>query len=88
MVDDADGRGESAELQTVARALADAVPPLVERLWRGGPGEIYRETLEVLEGSGGEGIILSVGGGVSPGMPRENVVAMLDALKEFNDRRG
>ena len=49
MVDDADGRGDGAELQTVARALADAVPPLVERLWRVRPGKIYRETLEVLE---------------------------------------
>ena len=31
-------------------------------------------TLDVLEGSGGEGVILSVGGGVSPGMPRENIL--------------
>ena len=45
-------------------------------------------TLEVLEGSGGEGIILSVGGGVSPGMPRENVVAMYEALQSFNASRG
>jgi uroporphyrinogen decarboxylase len=45
------------------------------------------ETLEVLEGSGGEGIILSVGGGTSPGMPRENILAMLEALNEFNAKR-
>jgi uroporphyrinogen decarboxylase len=45
------------------------------------------ETLEVLEGSGGEGIILSVGGGVSPGMPRENILAMQEALNEFNSKR-
>jgi uroporphyrinogen decarboxylase len=45
------------------------------------------ETLEVLEGSGGEGIILSVGGGTSPGMPRENILAMLGALEEFNAKR-
>jgi hypothetical protein len=38
--------------------------------------------------SGGEGIILSVGGGTSPGMPRENIVAMLEALQEFNASRG
>ena len=38
--------------------------------------------------SGGEGIILSVGGGVSPGMPRENILAMLEALEEFNAQRG
>ncbi len=36
---------------------------------------------------GGEGVILSVGGGVSPGMPRENIVAMLEALDEFNGGR-
>jgi hypothetical protein len=28
-----------------------------------------------------------VGGGVSPGMPRENILAMLEALEEFNARR-
>jgi hypothetical protein len=31
-------------------------------------------------------MILSVGGGTSPGMPRENIVAMLEALEEFNAR--
>ena len=41
---------------------------------RGTPDEVRAATLDVLEGSGGEGIILSVGGGVSPGMPRENVL--------------
>jgi len=51
---------------------------------RGTPEEVREATLCVLEKSGGEGIILSVGGGTSPGMPRENIVAMLDALEEFN----
>jgi uroporphyrinogen decarboxylase len=32
-------------------------------------------------------MILSVGGGVSPGMPRENIVAMLEALETFNATR-
>jgi uroporphyrinogen decarboxylase len=54
---------------------------------RGTPEEVKDETLEVLEGSGGEGIILSVGGGVSPGMPRENILAMQEALNEFNSKR-
>jgi uroporphyrinogen decarboxylase len=54
---------------------------------RGTPEEVKDETLEVLEGSGGEGIILSEGGGTSPGMPRENIVAMLEALEEFNAKR-
>lgn len=56
---------------------------------RGTPAEVRRATLEVLEGSGGEGIILSVGGGVSPGMPGTNIRAMVDALAEYHaGRRG
>ncbi len=54
---------------------------------RGTPEEVRKATLEVLEKSGGEGIILSVGGGVSPGMPRANILAMQAALKEFNSSR-
>jgi len=54
---------------------------------RGTPGEVRAATLEVLEKSGGEGIILSVGGGTSPGMPKENILAMLAALEEFNGGR-
>jgi len=54
---------------------------------RGTPEEVREATLDVLEGGGGEGMILSVGGGTSPGMPRENIVAMLDALNEFNSKR-
>jgi uroporphyrinogen decarboxylase len=51
---------------------------------RGTPDEVYDATLDVLEQSEGEGIILSVGGGMSPGMPRENIRAMEKALAEFN----
>jgi uroporphyrinogen decarboxylase len=51
---------------------------------RGTPEEVREATLDVLEKSGGEGIILSVGGGTSPGMPKQNIQAMLDALEEFN----
>jgi uroporphyrinogen-III decarboxylase len=54
---------------------------------RGTPGQVRDETLKVLEAAGGEGMILSLGGGVSPGMPRENILAMLEALEEFNARR-
>jgi len=49
MVDGPDGRGDGTELQAVARALADTVPLLVERLSRARPGRIYREALELLE---------------------------------------
>lgn len=51
---------------------------------QGTPDEVYQATLMVLENSGGEGIILSVGGGVSPGMPGANIEAMQKALAEFN----
>jgi uroporphyrinogen decarboxylase len=54
---------------------------------RGTPAEVKAATLDVLEGSGGEGIVLSVGGGTSPGMPRQNILAMLEALEEFNAGR-
>jgi uroporphyrinogen decarboxylase len=54
---------------------------------RGTPQMVKDATLDVLEGSGGEGIILSVGGGASPGMPRENICAMLEALKQYNATR-
>ncbi|HTX19031.1 MAG TPA: uroporphyrinogen decarboxylase family protein [Bacteroidota bacterium] len=54
---------------------------------RGTPEEVYDATLEVLEKSGGEGIILSVGGGTSPGMPRENILSMARALDDYNTKR-
>jgi len=50
MADSADGRGDgTSELQTVARALSDTVPLLVERLSKARPGHIYRQALELLE---------------------------------------
>jgi uroporphyrinogen decarboxylase len=54
---------------------------------RGTPEEVRDATLDVLEKSGGEGIILSVGGGTSPGMPRQNIQAMVKALDEYNAKR-
>jgi uroporphyrinogen decarboxylase len=54
---------------------------------RGTAEEVRRATLDVLEGAQGQGVILSVGGGVSPGMPRENIRAMQAALREFNMSR-
>jgi uroporphyrinogen decarboxylase len=54
---------------------------------RGTPAEVKRAALDVLAGSGGEGIVLSVGGGTSPGTPRSSIVAMLEALEEFNSSR-
>lgn len=84
--------GKQKNIREVRRRVGDRmcvmgnVNPL-EIAVRGTPEEVKAATLDVLEGSGGEGIILSVGGGVSPGMPRQNILAMLEALKQFNAGR-
>jgi uroporphyrinogen decarboxylase len=84
--------GKQKDIREVKERVGDRmclmgnVNPL-EIAVRGTPDEVRDATLDVLEGSGGEGVILSVGGGTSPGMPRENIVAMLAALEEFNTAR-
>ncbi|MBI4909118.1 MAG: uroporphyrinogen decarboxylase family protein [Acidobacteria bacterium] len=84
--------GKQPDIREVKRrvgqrmCLMGNVNPL-EIAVRGTPGEVRAATLDVLEGSGGEGIILSVGGGVSPGMPRDNILAMRAALDEFHAGR-
>jgi uroporphyrinogen decarboxylase len=83
--------GKQTELEEVKDRIGDRmclmgnVNPL-EIGVRGTPEEVFDATIDVLEQSGGEGIILSVGGGVSPGMPRENIIAMQKALNEFNSK--
>src|SRR3989475_3999162 len=50
MADGANGRGDgTAELRGVARALAETVPQLVDRLSTAKPGRLYRDALELLE---------------------------------------
>ena len=84
--------GKQRDIREVKRrvgkrmCLMGNVNPL-EIAVRGTPAEVRQATLDVLEGSEGEGIVLSVGGGASPGMPRANIVAMLEALEEFNASR-
>jgi uroporphyrinogen decarboxylase len=51
---------------------------------RGTPQEVKTATLNLLQKAGREGVILSLGGGVSPGMPGANIRAMIEAVKEFN----
>jgi len=53
---------------------------------RGSPQEVKTATLNLLRRVGREGIILSVGGGVSPGMPGANIAAMAEAVREFNSQ--
>jgi uroporphyrinogen decarboxylase len=51
---------------------------------RGTPAEVKTATLNLLQEAGREGVILSLGGGVSPGMPGANIRAMIEAVAEFN----
>jgi uroporphyrinogen decarboxylase len=51
---------------------------------RGTPEEVKTATLDLLQRAGRGGVILSLGGGVSPGMPRANIRAMMNAVTEFN----
>ncbi len=48
---------------------------------RGSPEDVTQATRDVLTKAGAHPLILSVGGGVSPGMPRANIRAMIDAWK-------
>ncbi len=46
---------------------------------RGTPDQVREAAQRVIRDSGGDKLILSVGGGASPGMPRENIQALLEA---------
>jgi uroporphyrinogen decarboxylase len=50
---------------------------------RGTPEQVEEATLDVLRKAAGHPLILSVGGGMSPGMPAENIRAMVRALEKF-----
>ncbi len=67
-------------------AILGSLPPL-DLLTRGTPGQI-RDAVKALLASRPEGcrLMLSAGGGASPGMPKENLLAMLDALEEVQKR--
>ena len=53
---------------------------------RGTLQEVKTATLNLLQKAGREGVILSLGGGVSPGMPGANIHAMIEAVNEFNSQ--
>ena len=52
---------------------------------RGGPDQVRAAALEVLRKTDGKNLILSLGGGVSPGMPKANIEALMSAAREFNE---
>jgi uroporphyrinogen decarboxylase len=51
---------------------------------RGAPQEVKRAVLNLFGKVGRGGTILSLGGGVSPGMPAANIIAMAEAAREIN----
>lgn len=59
--------------------LMGNLPPLDLGV-RGTPEMVRTAATELLAKTKGAGLILSVGGGVSPGMPRENMLALVEAL--------
>jgi uroporphyrinogen decarboxylase len=64
-------------------ALMGNVPPLDVGV-RGTAADVARWAGECLDrGAPGGGMILSFGGGVSPGTPAENVDALLQAAREW-----
>jgi uroporphyrinogen-III decarboxylase len=64
-------------------ALMGNVPPLDVGV-RGTPEEVHRWARECLDkGAPGGGLILSFGGGVSPGTPPENIDALLEAAHQW-----
>jgi len=65
-------------------AMMGNVPPLDVGV-RGTPEEVAQWARECLEkGAPGGGMILSFGGGVSPGTPPENIDAMLQAARQWS----
>ncbi len=60
--------------------LMGNVPPLDIGV-RGTPESVREAARDVIEQSQGSGLILSVGGGVSPGMPKENIFALVEAVQ-------
>jgi uroporphyrinogen decarboxylase len=59
--------------------LMGNVPPLDIGV-RGTPQMVKAAATDLLTKTKGHGLILSLGGGVSPGMPKENIAALVEAL--------
>jgi len=62
--------------------LMGNVPPLDVGV-RGNPADVEQASLDILRRADGHPMILSVGGGVSPGMPAANIHAMGRALESY-----
>ena len=79
--------GKSPDAAEMQRRVGDQiclmgnVPPLDLGV-RGTPDEVRRAARQVLEATRGRGLILSLGGGVSPGTPAESIRALIAAATE------
>lgn len=79
-----------ADISEARRALGDDVCmlgnlPGLQLLTQSGEREVYEQTAAFLRRCGpSRGLILSAGGGASPGMPAENIRAFMSALKDYN----
>ena len=77
--------GEAHRLLGPQVAILGSLPPL-ELLTRGTPEEIAAAVTEQLrERPAGCRLMLSAGGGASPGMPKENLLAMLEAWRKAQE---
>lgn len=74
--------GKALQATAGRMCLMGNVAPL-ELGVRGTPEQVKAAALEVLEKTAGKNLILSVGGGVSPGMPKQNMEALVAAAREF-----
>jgi len=69
-------------------ALMGNVPPLGIGV-RGTPSDVTKSARTCLDKAApGGGMILSFGGGVSPGTPAENIDALLQAARQWSGRTG
>lgn len=79
--------GLAKELMGHRVALLGNVPPLDMGV-RGSPDEVYQSAMACLnDGAAGGGVILSFGGGVSPGTPPENIDALVKAAQDWQATR-
>ena len=74
------GVAEAREKTAGRLCLMGNVPPLDVGV-RGTPEMVAASARQVIAGSGGSGLILSLGGGVSPGMPKANILALAEAAR-------
>ncbi|MGA3097700.1 MAG: uroporphyrinogen decarboxylase family protein, partial [Bryobacteraceae bacterium] len=65
--------------------LMGNIPPLEVGV-RGAPEMVSRYAEDILAKTHGVGVVLSLGGGVSPGMPKENILALAAAGKSLLTR--